>query len=42
MLGGTGKGNVFSGVAYRDMPCIIFRRLEKNKLGAIIISSYNE
>ena len=29
MLGGTGQGNVFSGVACRDVSCLIFKQLKK-------------
>ena len=41
MLGGTGKGNIFSGVACRDMSCVIFKRLEKKKLGITTKSNYS-
>ena len=41
MLGGTGQGNVFSGVACRDASCLIFKQLEKKKLGIKIESQRN-
>ena len=41
-LGGIRQGKVFSGVACRDVLCIVFRRLEKKKLVIIIRLSYNE
>ena len=32
-LGGPGQGNLFSGVTCRDVSCLIFKQLEKKKLG---------
>ena len=33
LLGGTGQGNVFSGVTWRDLSCVIFKQLENKQLG---------
>ena len=41
MLGGTGQGNVFSGVACRDVSCLMFKQLEKKKLGTKIESKHD-
>ena len=41
MLGGIGQGDVFSGVACRDVSCLIFKQLEKKKLGIKIESKFN-
>lgn len=37
ILGGSGQGNVVSGNMCRDQSCIIFRKLEKDKLGILIV-----
>ena len=29
LLGGTGQGSMFSGVEFRDVSCIIFKKLKK-------------
>ena len=42
LLGGTGQGNIFSDVVCRDIPCIIFRRLEKNKIVILIKFKHKE
>lgn len=38
LLGGTGQGNVLSGNACRDQSCIIFKNMEQQELGVIIIT----
>ena len=40
-LGETGQGNVFSGVACRDFSCLMFKQLEKKKLGMQIELNLN-
>ena len=45
LLGGTGQGNVFSGSACRDASCIMFKELEKKRVGvvnALKINGYKE
>ena len=34
-LGGTGQGNCMSRADYRDQSCLIFRKIENEKLGAM-------
>ena len=41
MFGGIGQRNVFSRVACRDEHCVMFSRLERKKVGILIISSYD-
>ena len=36
LLGGKGQSNIFSGVACRDVSCVIFKQVEINKLEIII------
>ena len=38
LLGGIGQGDIFSGVVCRDVSCIIFRKLDRKKIGIIIKS----
>ena len=41
-LGGTGHGNSDSRSICRDVSCLIFKRLEDKKLGAIEVSPINK
>ena len=41
LLWSTGQGNVFSGSAWRDLSCFIFKEMEKKILGIMIASKNN-